>query len=90
MTQSELAAEVKMLRTSITNIEAGRQRPPLHLLYDLCAALGLEAVDVLPPINEVVRPRTVPVKELVRSRVGGGVKDVPQKTADMLQRLLNE
>jgi len=49
MTQDELARRVGMTRTSITNIERGRQKVQLDTLYDIGAALGVPARDLLPP-----------------------------------------
>jgi transcriptional regulator with XRE-family HTH domain len=54
MTQAQLASAVGLLRTSIVNLEAGRQRAPLHTLYPICAALGIEATDVLPTVGTVL------------------------------------
>ena len=39
VTQEELARRVDLSRTSITNIEKGRQRILLHQLVDIAAAL---------------------------------------------------
>lgn len=61
LTQDQVADAVKLERTSITNIEAGRQRAPLHLLYRLCAALNMETSSILPANKEVVENRTVPL-----------------------------
>jgi transcriptional regulator with XRE-family HTH domain len=88
--QGQLAEAVGLLRTSITNIESGRQRPPIHLLYALCVALNLEVGEVLPASEEVSRPSTVPISEIVKGRVGGGITDVPQRSAALLQQLLSE
>lgn len=46
--QDKLAKELKMTRTSITNMEAGRQRPPLHVIYRIAKALGVNVYDLLP------------------------------------------
>lgn len=54
VTQEQLAGAVGVLRTSITNIEAGKQKPPLHLLYRICATLGIEMTSVLPANNDVI------------------------------------
>lgn len=81
VTQGQLAKEVGVLRTSITNIEAGRQKVPLHLLYKICAALEIEAVDILPFTAEITHPSTVPVE------LDGDVRHVPPKTAEALRRL---
>lgn len=46
--QQRLADGVSMLRTSIVNIEAGRQRPPLHQLVRIANLLGFEVCALLP------------------------------------------
>lgn len=52
LTQDLLGARVEMSRTSIVNIEAGRQRVGLHLLYSLARALGVTPQDLLPDLSE--------------------------------------
>lgn len=81
MTQSRLATEVGVTRTSVTNIETGRQKPPLHLLFKICAVLGVEGKDVIPENGEVVRSEAVPVE------VDGEVRFMPPKAAEALKRL---
>lgn len=46
--QVELAKEVGLTRTSIINIEAGRQRLPLCTLYSIANALGISVFCLLP------------------------------------------
>ena len=48
MTQARLAELVSMTRTSITNIEKGRQKLLVHTLYNLANALGVHPEDLLP------------------------------------------
>ena len=48
LTQMALAEDLDVSRASVVNIEKGRQRPPLHLLWSLAERLGLEAVDLIP------------------------------------------
>lgn len=55
LTQAELAKSVGLERTSITNLEKGSQKVPLHVLYAVCRALNVDVADVLPPLSEVVR-----------------------------------
>jgi transcriptional regulator with XRE-family HTH domain len=43
VTQADLARAAGITRTSLTNIEHGRQRPPLHVIVALAQALGIEA-----------------------------------------------
>ena len=53
LTQAELAEMVGLERTSITNIERGNQKVPLHVLYRICEALRAPISDVMPRIAEV-------------------------------------
>lgn len=46
--QIELAQEIGLTRTSIANIEAGRQRLPIHVLYAIAEALGAPVTCLLP------------------------------------------
>lgn len=48
LTQKELAERVDLPRTSVTNIEQGRQRIALHQLVQFAAALGIEPLELLP------------------------------------------
>lgn len=82
LTQTQLAETVGVLRTSIANIEAGRQRLPLHLLYRLCMELGVEVADILPSNAVISQPTSVPTE--------GTPKEMPPKTAEFLKQLLEE
>ena len=84
MTQAQLADAVGVLRTSIANIEAGRQKLPLHLLYKLCIELGVEVVDILPRNMAISQPTTTSIN------IDGLMKEVSPKTAEFLKRLLEE
>ena|SRR2546428_8114211 len=48
LTQSRLAELVALNRTSITNIEKGRQKILVHTLCDLAEALGVHPNQLLP------------------------------------------
>ncbi len=48
VTQEELARRVDLSRTSITNIEKGRQRVLLHQILDLANALDAKPADLFP------------------------------------------
>ena len=56
-TQDELAAQVGLTRTSITNIEQGRQKIQVHMLYSLAAALDTAVIALLPLIPAGTRNR---------------------------------
>ena len=53
ITQQDLAESISMSRTSITNIEAGEQKVPLHTIYQICLYLDLDVFEILPDISEV-------------------------------------
>jgi transcriptional regulator with XRE-family HTH domain len=46
--QENLACKVGLTRSSIAQIEAGKQAPSIFLLYQLCDALKINIFDVLP------------------------------------------
>jgi len=48
ITQEHLADIVGLSRTSITNIESGRQHIPLHTLFALADAVGVKVGELLP------------------------------------------
>ncbi len=48
LTQVDLADRVGLSRTSITNIEKGRQGISLHMLLQLASAVGVQPVGLLP------------------------------------------
>src|SRR5262245_37572344 len=50
-TQEELAAKVSLSRTSITNIELGRQQFMAHTLIEIAIALSVPPASLLPEIN---------------------------------------
>lgn len=53
ISQAELADKLGVSRASIVNIEAGRQRPPLHLLWKIADALDTELVLLIPRKKEL-------------------------------------
>jgi transcriptional regulator with XRE-family HTH domain len=46
--QEKLAFMVNLTRSSIAQIEAGKQAPSIFLLYQLCNALKITIFDILP------------------------------------------
>lgn len=61
LSQAKLAAKVRVTRTSVVNVERGRQRPPVHLLWDMAAALDVEVTSLLPQRRELAE-RGTPVQ----------------------------
>ena len=48
LTQEDLGRSVSLTRTSITNIERGRQKLLLHTLADIAKTLGVSCGELLP------------------------------------------
>lgn len=82
LTQAGLAEILGVTRTSITNIEKGHQRIPLHLLYTLCATLSVRISDVIPVVEDIVgrSPDTA-------SRLPDQSTKMPPKTAALIRNL---
>jgi transcriptional regulator with XRE-family HTH domain len=49
LTQQDLADKIELTRSSVANIELGRQRIQIHVLYDFAKALDIPPFDLLPP-----------------------------------------
>ena len=48
LSQARLAEMVRLSRASLVNIEAGRQKAPVHVLWDICDAIGIEMTSLIP------------------------------------------
>ena len=48
LSQEDLARIVQLTRTSITNLESGKQQVPLHTLYEIAVAVQRDVRDLLP------------------------------------------
>lgn len=83
MSQEQLAKEVGVTRTSITNIERGFQKLPIHLLYKICEALHTELEMVLPTVNEAMTEQKTEIVE-----IDGKKKSMLPKTASFVRDML--
>ena len=52
VSQATLAKRVDKTRATIVNIEAGRQHPPLHLLWRIAEVLDVPVTDLIPTADE--------------------------------------
>lgn len=53
LSQEDLALKVDLARTSISNIEVGRQQVTISVLYDICHELQIDIHQILPTYIEV-------------------------------------
>jgi len=51
--QSFLGEKAEIGRASISNIEKGRQKPPLSVIYRICHELDIDVHSVLPTYKEI-------------------------------------
>jgi transcriptional regulator with XRE-family HTH domain len=69
LSQDELARSVGLTRTSLTNIENGRQHPPLHTFCEIVQLLKVDPSALLPSREE---PSPSPdVKAIAQKQVRG-------------------
>ncbi len=68
LSQEELANLVGLTRTSLTNIEKGRQHPPLHTFCDLVEQLKVDFSELLP------RPATIKAPSDIKALAGKQVR----------------
>ncbi|MCX6238800.1 MAG: helix-turn-helix transcriptional regulator [Bacteroidia bacterium] len=52
MNQESFARSLNLTRASIANIEQGRQRATIHLIYDICKKTEVNITDILPVIQK--------------------------------------
>jgi len=75
--QEDLGKYLNLTRTSIVNIEKGRQRPPVHTLYELANFLNLQIGELFP--SEVEKNEVNFMKALNEdiNMAGKKFKDIP-------------
>jgi transcriptional regulator with XRE-family HTH domain len=84
-TQAQIADLLQVSRTSITNLEKGNQKFPLHILYRLSLHLNCSMTDLLPSAEELREDHGIPLRG-VQSPSG----KVTERTAELIKRLTTE
>lgn len=51
--QDDLTKYVGLTRTSIVNIEKGRQHPPMHVIMNIASFLNVDITELLPKQSEI-------------------------------------
>lgn len=54
LTQADVAAACGILRTTVNNIETGRQGSPFHVIYTICYKLKIPFTRIVPREEEVI------------------------------------
>lgn len=81
LTQEQLAHKIDLTRTSIVNIEQGRQHPPLYLVFDLANALQVSLEELVPKEVDFT------VNSVLNDAI---LKDVSEKDIEKLTSFLKE
>ncbi len=84
MSQEDFANLLGLSRASIVNIEAGRQRPSLHLLFEISRKTQTKIEDFLPKI-----PDEIVVSNKLESQIRS-YSDGNEKTEEVLTKFLNQ
>jgi DNA-binding XRE family transcriptional regulator len=87
VTQEDLARMVKLERTSISNIESGKQRAPLHILYRICAILGADVTHIFPSFSDVSLADEVTEAKQSTVQLGNERIKLPEQVANIVRRL---
>lgn len=53
LSQDKLAKMIGVTRASVVNIEHGRQRPPLHLIWEIATVLEVDPSELIPRPSEL-------------------------------------
>ena len=64
LSQENLARRLGMSRTSVVNIELGKQHIQIHTLYQLAEILGIDALELLPSSETNNKVKITSEKEL--------------------------
>ena len=83
--QTEFAQLLQISRASLVNIEQGRQRAPLHIIYEVARLLKIGVSDLLPNVNEIAaQDVNKELKEKIEKKSAGN-KDVQEKLMDFVK-----
>ncbi|MDR2407678.1 MAG: helix-turn-helix domain-containing protein [Bacteroidales bacterium] len=85
--QEDLAARVRLTRSSIAQIEAGKQAPSIFLLYQLCDLLKISVFDILPkdefdPLSSERFSKKAQVRDILDKAKQQGEDYEPAKFSD--------
>lgn len=83
-TQANLSVALGIERSTLTNIELGNQRPPIHVLYRLCDYFGITLDELLPSLSLISDKSSNKPSTVV---VGPDEHELPNKTLALVDRI---
>ena len=91
MSQAKLAQELGLSRASVVNIEAGRQRTPLHVLWRIAEELQTDIALLIPDQTEfssASTPASLTTEELAKiEEAAAGDPDTRRRLEQALERI---
>lgn len=91
LSQEDLAFEVDVSRTSIVNIERGRQRLPIHLLWNIADVLDVEPSSFLPEREQVYQqPKAKTVDDETLKTIDYKSQGNPETRKKLLEFVIND
>jgi transcriptional regulator with XRE-family HTH domain len=90
LTQEAVASQVGLTRTSMTNIEKGRQRVALHTLMDIAQVLAVPFIHLIPEDELLCMPEiTAPIApQFNEEEVALLIKDRPSDEQEWIKSAL--
>lgn len=90
LSQAKLALAAGVSRVSIVNIERGRQRAPVHVLWNIATALKREVTEFIPHSDELSARLAQPLlSSAIMAQIARAAKDNPttlRYLTDFVQR----
>ena len=84
LTQQFVAGKMNVKRTSITNLESGKQCPSLDFIYRLCNLLDIDVYEILPSSDEWKSSQERGEKVGIRAT---GALEVSKSTYDLIEKI---
>ncbi|QMV42665.1 helix-turn-helix domain-containing protein [Cohnella cholangitidis] len=79
-TQQELSDMVELTRSSIANIELGRQKIQVHVLYTFAKLFGINPTDLMPQTNQIYQDEVITDEK----------ESLDKESRDFLERILKK
>lgn len=86
--QNELSDNSGIGRTSISNIEQGRQKPPLSVIYQICNVLNIDVLQVLPSFTDIQQQINFSQESFLKSYLDN--LDIDKKTMKEINSTFNQ
>ncbi|WP_207511079.1 helix-turn-helix transcriptional regulator [Longitalea luteola] len=87
--QTTFASLLQISRASLVNIEKGRQRAPIHVVYEISRLLKLPITDLLPDLNKIMDTEVNKSIQQKIEKKSAGNQDLQQKLMEFVKSHTN-